>query len=419
MIMNNILLVYPKPKYDKNPRFGFSIQLLQISSILRDNGCNVFYIDYSYKDYNQAEFIRFIDDNEIEAIIVEIDSFALKRSENGINAFELLKISRKKGIKTIAFGYDCIMDSESISYADHIVTDSPFDNIPSILGVDLNGTCYNTYYDSLPYPDREILFTNKFFQNNRTSTLIRTAEGCLNSCTFCQRRGWQNGYKKHSIEYVIQEFRHLKKQGYVNVWISDENFTFDLSRAKSILRKLIDEKITVGMKISISSWTNIDFEFLQLAKKANISIISMGIESANENILDFYDKKINLLHTKDLIEYADSIGIYTVGNFIIGAPMETVDTISKTFSFINESRLDQVNIKILDYMIGSKLYETLGEKSAHHYFACSENGLCSFSLSELTKLRDDFLKSFYASKQCRLKEKIKKYGLPYYPINKA
>ena len=142
----------------------------------------------------------------------------------------------------------------------------------------------------------------------------------------------------------------------------------------------------------------------------------MGIESANESILNFYDKKIDLQHTKDLISYADSLGIYTVGNFIIGAPMETIDTINNTFEFIKNSKLDQVNIKILDYMIGSKIYESLKNKEEHHYFACSENGLCSFSLQELTEMKDDFLSSFYKQKQKELKEKIDRYGVPYYPL---
>ena len=416
--MNNILLVYPKPKFEKEPRFGFSIQLLQISSILRNKGLNVFYIDYSYMDYNKTGFISYLDENRIDAIIVEIDSFALKRSENCVNASELLEISKTKGIKTIAFGYDCIMDSKRIQYADHIITSCPFDNIPQILGVDMKGIDYNNYYDSLPYPDREILMTNPFFERNSTSTLIRTAEGCLNTCVFCQRRGWQNNYKKHSLEYVLDEFRYLKKHGYKNIWITDENFTFDLCRAKTILCKLIEENLTDGMKISISSWTNIDFEFLLLAKQANISIISMGIESANDTILDFYEKKVDLNHAKKLIEYADSIGIYMVGNFIIGAPMETIDTIDNTFSFISHSMLDQVNIKVLDYMIGSRLYESLEEKHEHHYFACSENGLCSFSLYDLTKLKNDFLKSFYIQNLDRLRRKITKFGVPYYPIKK-
>ena len=415
--MKKILLVYPKPKLNKSPRFGFSIQLLQISSILKNNGFDVNYLDFSYEKYDKYKFLNYIKTNNIEAVVVEIDSFALKRSENNLNAFEILELSKKMNIKTIAFGYDCIMDGDDIPNADYIIKNSLFNIILKLLKINSN-IDYDLDYDSLPYPDREILLTNDFFRKNSNSTLIRTAEGCLNSCTFCQRRGWQNSYKKHSMNYVIDEFRHLRKSNYQNVWITDENFTFDLNRAKSILQQLIDENLTNGMKISISSWTNIDFEFLKLAKKANISIISMGIESANEEILDFYRKKINLEQTKELIAFADSIGIYMVGNFIIGAPMETFKTISNTFNYISNSKLDQVNIKILDYMIGSKLYGDLKFKKLHHYFACSENGLCEFILKELTDIKNDFLKSFYLNKENILKKKIARFGEPYYPLVK-
>ncbi|CDF00944.1 radical SAM domain protein [Ruminococcus sp. CAG:624] len=414
--MKRILLVYPKPKFEKNPRFGFSIQLLQLSSILKKSEFDVYYIDYSYTDYNSSELIKYLSINKIETVVVEIDSFALKRSENSANAIEILKLAKENNAFTIAFGYDCIMDSSNVLFADCIVKENPFEMIPKILGVNIDDYYFSKNYDYLPYPDREILLTNDFFYKNKKSTLIRTAEGCLNTCTFCQRRGWQNSYKAHNIEYVVKEFKMLRDLKYNNIWIADENFTFNLNRAKFILNRLIEEEITIGMKISISSWANIDFEFLDLAKNANISIISMGIESANESILNFYDKKIDLQHTKDLISYADSLGIYTVGNFIIGAPMETIDTINNTFEFIKNSKLDQVNIKILDYMIGSKIYESLKNKEEHHYFACSENGLCSFSLQELTEMKDDFLSSFYKQKQKELKEKIDRYGVPYYPL---
>ena len=51
--MKKILLVYPKPKLNKSPRFGFSIQLLQISSILKNNGFDVNYLDFSYEKYDK------------------------------------------------------------------------------------------------------------------------------------------------------------------------------------------------------------------------------------------------------------------------------------------------------------------------------------------------------------------------------
>lgn len=413
--MNNILLIYPKPSLDKNPRFGFSVQLLQLATILKTNKANVFYLDYSYKEYYAENLIHYININNIDTIITEIDTFALKRSENLNNALEILKLAKDNNVKTMAFGYSCIMDSDSILYADYVVKANPLIEIPKLIFESPNIPNISNY-DTLPYPDRDLLLTNDFFAKNNSSTLIKTAEGCLNSCIFCQRRGWQNSYKKHSIDYVIKEFTYLKEKHYKNVWINDENFTFDIYRAKKILRELINNSLTNKMKISISSWSKIDKEFLDLFKKANGSIISMGIESANEKILEYYKKKIDLNKTKELIDYADSIGIYMVGNFIIGAPMESEETIEKTFSFIFDSKLDQVNIKILDYMIGSILYEKLNKKDKHHYFACAENKLCKFPLQDLINIKNNFLNKFYKMNQNRLKEKIIKFGEPYYQI---
>lgn len=100
----------------------------------------------------------------------------------------------------------------------------------------------------------------------------------------------------------------------------------------------------------------------------------------------------------DLVHYADSIGIFTVGNFILGAPMETDNSIEATFSLIELCGFDQVNIKTLDYMIGSELYDGLSTsfRSNDHVFACSENGLTHFSLEALISRRDQFLQGYYA-----------------------
>ena len=231
-----------------------------------------------------------------------------------------------------------------------------------------------------------------FFIKNKYSTLIEMSQGCLNTCSFCQRKAWNNEYKTHSLEYIISEFYVLHRNQFKNIWIVDDNFTFDLDRAKKILMEIINNKLSIGMKIAISSWSKIDEEFLDIAKMANISIISIGIESANSEILKFYKKDINLERISKLIDYADSIGIFVVGNFIIGAPMETKLSIQETFDFISKSKLDQVNIKILDYMIGSELYKQLEFKEKHHYFSCSENGLCNFKLQELIDMKQSFFK---------------------------
>ncbi len=423
--MAKVLLVYPKPAELKNPRFGFSLNMLYLSSILKEHKHEIIdYMDFSLCKYDSTKL-----NNNIlltDYIIIEIDSFSLKRSVNIYNA-EKLVIKIKKDYpnkKIIVFGYDLLLVPRKIKYADYTISSTTYlEDIVSIINKEKTTINYSQNFDDLPFPDRSILppFIEfggnlKHKSNLMKSTLIQTSRGCLNSCRFCQRKGWQKKFLAHSVDYVVSEFKYLSKNNYVNIWISDDNFTYNLKRAKDILSKLIDNDITKNMKISCSSWTNIDKEFLELAKKANISIISFGIESANQEILEFYNKKIDLSHTKELINYANNLGLYTVGNFIIGAPMETQKTIDNTFKFALDTPFDQANIKVLDYMVGSDLFDTLPEvnkRNIRHIFASQESGLNSFKLSELKEMIVDFKEVFNKSRINMLEEKIVKYGTPY------
>lgn len=419
MRAENILLIYPRPTIDKSPRFGFSVQLLQIAALLKREGYGTFFADYSYHGFSSEEFGELLIKKEINLCIIETDSFALKRSENIDNTLEILGVVSSYKRKSIAFGCGCILNKGREIPADIVIRGDPFKSVIGSVKSLLNGGAASESdyeFDDIPYPDRELLRSNEFFKRNCDSTLIKTSEGCQNSCTFCQRRGWQREYRAHSLEYVLGEFGLLCENGYKNVWITDENFTFDLNRAKELLHALIAEKLTVDMKIALSSWTRIDTEFLELAKSANVSVISFGIESADEEILEFYKKKIDLKATSSLFHYADKLGIYTVGNFIIGAPMETTDTIAKTFAYIEELSPDQVNIKILDYMEGSILYENLGRRDKSHYFACAENELNSFGIEELVSMKADFLRKYKCQKRERFFKKMQQFGLPYYPL---
>ena len=288
-------------------------------------------------------------------------------------------------------------------------------NLEEVLKQSKKYTSKTYEFDSIPFPDRDLIETVAYYKKNRNSTLIQTSRGCLNSCTFCQRRGWQDRVQFHSDEYVYKEMSIIKNRGYKNIWIQDENFTFNLKRAKRILKRFIEHNVTNEMKIAISSWTKIDKEFLELAALANVKIISMGIESANQDVLKYYKKEINLEEVKNIVSYADSLGIFTVGNFIIGAPMENLDMINNTFSFIKDSGFDQVNIKTLDFMIGSRLYESLPRDKYPnpHYFCCIETGLGQLPLKELHIAKEKFITEYRTRFSSRLKKKILRCGTPY------
>lgn len=432
--MANILLFYPEPELIKNWRFGFSLNLLYLSSILKQAGHQIFFKDYSVEPVDLEALSQLLKDTDIA--IIEFDSFPLKRSLNIHNGEFLLNFIKKNysKIKTIAVGNDCILYPRFISNIDYVFQTEAEASIGYVVeclligqGVIEENLMALGHLDDLPFPDRGII--SIFAENGGSinkkpnlakSTLIQTSRGCKNTCSFCQRKGWGNIYREHSIDYVVREFKQISENEYINVWICDDNFTFNLNRAKKILERLIADRVTDDMHIALSSWTNIDFEFLELAKQANISVISMGIESTNQEILDFYRKKIDLEKTQKLISYADELGIYTVGNFIIGAPMETEETINKTFDYIMSVPFDQVNIKILDYMLGADLYNNIPDylkNDERHIFACKENGLNDFSLDYLKKRINIFMEHFNIQRRNHFIKKANQFGLPYKVYN--
>lgn len=416
----NIALVYPRPNEHKYPRFGFSYDWAVIATALHKQNNNVFLYDFSVQYYDRVSFLDFLISKAIQLVVIEFDSFTLKRSENFIHGYEIIDAIRSKcgKLPVIVYGhYPCIV-KEPIKNADRTV---------NMGGLSYFSNCINEYLppanqihlDSInEYPFIDRTYINEqipFYAKNNKSSLIRTSLGCGNSCIFCQRKSWCQHYTELPDRYVYDEFQLLAAQNILNLWIVDDNFTFHLGRAKRILKGLIDRGYTKDMKISLSSWVNVDEEFLELAHKANVKVISFGIESANYEILNFYKKNIDLQHAKDIIRHTDECGIFTIGNFIIGAPNETMDTISKTFSFIEECGFDQLNIKILSYLAGAKLFDYLPEslKNSTRVYACKENGLTNFSLTELEHIKNDFIEAYRKFRYSKLQDKIKKFGTPY------
>ena len=402
-----ILLVYPAPDFQKNPRFGFSYEMLTVATILSQNH-HVSIHDYSCEEYDSDAFLKELQTEYYDLVLVDCDSFALKRAQNIIHARIILRLSSLYST-TISYGNYCYIKKTDMEEADFTLKE----NNVNVLIHQINQLSVG----DLPYLRRELLFHLAFYRRNSKNTLLQTAKGCENSCIFCQRKGWQDRFVAHSDSYVLGEIKNLCCQGFQNVWVIDENFTFNLPRAKRLLKKILNFEKSEKRQLNlfISSWANIDFEFIDIAASANVRIISFGIESGDSDILKYYKKNINLDSIAQIIPYANSKGIFTVGNFIIGAPSETLDTIHKTFTLIRKCQFDQVNIKTLDYMIGSELYQSLSPslKTADHVFACSENGLTSFSLDELIHLKSEFLKSYYMERKETIKNKIMRYGFPY------
>ena len=92
-------------------------------------------------------------------------------------------------------------------------------------------------------------------------------------------------------------------------------------------------------------------------RKAGVEHIDFGVESGDQEVLDFYNKKITLDQIRTAVKLSHKVGIFTTANFILGAPIETRRHIRNTVRFAQSIPLDNVFFYTLVYMAKSPLWE--------------------------------------------------------------
>jgi radical SAM superfamily enzyme YgiQ (UPF0313 family) len=102
--------------------------------------------------------------------------------------------------------------------------------------------------------------------------------------------------------------------------------------------------------------------FWEIAK-AGCKILYFGIESANQRILDYYNKRITPEQSKTAVRTARKAGAdVIVGSFIVGAPDETREEIQNTIEFANRIPIDLPQFNILGVYPGTDTWNEFEAK---------------------------------------------------------
>jgi radical SAM superfamily enzyme YgiQ (UPF0313 family) len=102
---------------------------------------------------------------------------------------------------------------------------------------------------------------------------------------------------------------------------------------------------------------NVDAELLSKMKKAGCWMISYGIESGDQEILDRAQKNTTLEQIRQAIQLTRKLGFQIAGHFVLGLPGETEETLGKTGEFSRELDLDYAQFYCASPWPGSRLYD--------------------------------------------------------------
>ena len=215
--------------------------------------------------------------------------------------------------------------------------------------------------DDLPMVNWDLLEVDKYFEKSDHAGAeglafdednpprvmpVATARGCAFKCTFCHYVYWDDPYRHRSSESILAEIkRNIEKYDatYINFWD-------DLSFASlTQVEKLCDAILESGLKFNWNCAIRIDLfgnprftpeKKMRIAQKMRESgclAVGFSLESGDQEILEMMNKKIKSEFFYEQVRIMKEVGISCSNSVVFGYPIETKETINKTFSMCLEA----------------------------------------------------------------------------------
>ena len=226
-------------------------------------------------------------------------------------------------------------------------------------------------YDYAVFPDRGLLDNENYrlSLNNKKFTVIKTSRGCDFACSFCTSGVYYGrGWRARSTGNIIQEIKEVKhKQGIDSFLFLSDTFNGSKEFVKDLTTKIISEDIDIQW-VANSRLDLVDEENVSLMKKSGCVLVSLGIETFEEDILKINKKFLKLENIYSGLDLFKKYGILTFGYFIFGLEGETRKSIWRTIYTAASSKLDFAVFYSLTPFPGTEYFKIYNSKNWSAYF---------------------------------------------------
>lgn len=197
--------------------------------------------------------------------------------------------------------------------------------------------------NELPFPARDLLDNSRYVLpvNGEKFTLLSVGRGCPYQCTFCSAKAYYSPiFRKRTPQSVVDEIEEcVGRFGIKNFLFWGETFTLDRNYAIAIAEEII--KRNLGIQWATTSRADtVDKKMLSVLKKAGCSMLSLGIESTNDEELRTIKKGCTFRDTKRAIKLIGQAGIRRMGHFIFGLPFQTKEDCFEIIDFALKSGIE-------------------------------------------------------------------------------
>jgi radical SAM superfamily enzyme YgiQ (UPF0313 family) len=230
--------------------------------------------------------------------------------------------------------------------------------------------------DSLPFPARHFIekypFTNPKLKIHPYTTVL-TSRNCPYKCIYCvpssltfareiefkKEHGRKPPVSYRSVENVIEELDMLAAKGYRAVTFIDDNFITTVKRLRPVCECLKKHGFSWGCQARADAITD---EVARILHDSDCGFVDLGVESFNDDILQYIKKGITSEQIYEGIERLRKYNVPVKLNILIGtSPLETKATIKETLRKARALKVSQVMFNIVAPFPGTEFYELARE----------------------------------------------------------
>ena len=186
---------------------------------------------------------------------------------------------------------------------------------------------------------------------------LYTTRGCPAQCTFCLWPQTLSGHpwRKRSSDAVAREMAKAKEYWPdVREFFFDDD-TFNIQKARTI--ELCAKLKPLGLTWSCTSRVTTDYETLKAMKEAGCRLLIVGYESGDQQILKNIKKGATVERARQFTKDCKKLGLIVHGDFILGLPGETKESIRTTIDFAKELDVETIQVSVAHAYPGTEFYD--------------------------------------------------------------
>ena len=213
--------------------------------------------------------------------------------------------------------------------------------------------------DILPFPARHLVDNSIYKRpdNGKVQAVVKVARGCPFHCFFCLATPVSGTkVRTRSPENIVAELKEcVEKYNIKNFLFWSDIFNFNREWTLELCQKIIES----GLKITWSSNTRadtMDDEMAKMMYKSGCRLVSIGVESGSQKMLDNIGKKITLDDIRNTVKILKKNKIKIYNYFVIGLPWQTEETVEETIKFAIELDSNFISFYTATPLPGTKYF---------------------------------------------------------------